>query len=62
MLESRFWILFILPEEDQGTLAYGVADTVGIVDEEQGGIILYCHKDSANMIVEALEAHNGDYS
>lgn len=33
-------------------------DTHGIVDEEQGGIIAYCHSDNTMLIVNALNGAN----
>lgn len=38
-------------------LPYGV-DTFQIVDEAAGGVIAYCHSDSAARIVAALRAHD----
>jgi len=61
-MDSRFYINEVEPDgvpEHYGKLIY--PDVVGVVDSERGGIILYCDRSSAGMIVEALEAHNGDY-
>lgn len=50
-----FWVHDSLVEDFPGdTFPYG-KDTVGIVDDRAGGIILYTHKDSAKMILDALE-------
>lgn len=50
----RYHIDFTLdPTEHPGMAAYD-GDTVGIVDDAQGGVILYCHTDSAEGIVGAL--------
>lgn len=53
MEQTRFWSM--VPEMHELTQAetYG-AETVAIVDEETGGIILYCHEDSAERIINAL--------
>lgn len=41
------------PDEHPGMAAFD-DDTVGIVDNAQGGVILYCHAESAEHIVSAL--------
>lgn len=41
------------PDEHPGMAAHG-DDTVGIVDNAQGGVILYCHAESAEHIASAL--------
>lgn len=43
----------LTPDIHPGMAAYGT-DTVGIVDDAQGGVILYCHRDSAEEVVGAL--------
>lgn len=48
MDDGRFWIT------DVGYGQFG-EDTVGIVDEHEGGIILYAHSDNAGFILESLE-------
>lgn len=40
-------------DEHPGMAAYG-GDTVGIVDDAQGGVILYCHVEAAEHIIGAL--------
>lgn len=42
-----------LDEEDGHVFPFG-PETHGIVDEEQGGIIAYCHPDNTLLIVRAL--------
>jgi hypothetical protein len=49
MEDPRFWILDV--EIDSAPFG---ADTVAIVDENEGGIIAYVHRDNANRIVAAL--------
>ena len=41
---------------DDGQLGAGIlgVDTVGVVDEREGGIVLYCHASRADSIVRAL--------
>lgn len=41
--------------DNTGNLPYG-DDTFQIVDEAEGGVIAYCHRDSSGRIVEALRA------
>lgn len=41
------------PDFHPGAAAYDT-DTVGIVDDAQGGVILYCHAESAEHIMSAL--------
>lgn len=43
----------LTPDIHPGMAAYGT-DTVGIVDDAQGGVILYCHRDSVEHIILAL--------
>lgn len=56
--EPRFWALDVTIE-DGHPQAYG-SDTVGIVDEEAGGVILYCHELNASRIIAALIAAWGN--
>jgi hypothetical protein len=46
--EARFWV-----DDSPGTTPWGAA-TVGIVDEESGGHILYCHETNAARILDGL--------
>ncbi len=56
---SRFWIHDSVIEDQPDTgMPFG-ADTVGIVDENEGGVILYLHKDSADQVIESLRAAAG---
>lgn len=52
--EARYHIEFMLdPDLHPGMASFG-SNTVGIVDNEQGGVILYCHSGSADSIMGAL--------
>lgn len=55
--ESRYWIVELDPqnvrEHFHAIGTFGTA-TVGIVDEEKGGIILYIHRDNAQNVVSTL--------
>lgn len=59
---SRFWLVDYVSDRDgnspTGWLAEGVL--VGVVDEETGGIVAYCHRDMAPRIVEALAVAAGE--
>lgn len=50
--DARFWVMstYDFPAEER---PYG-EDTVAVVDESEGGIILYTHKNNADAIVSAL--------
>lgn len=55
--EPRFWAMDIdkgEPSEPTNWLDDGVL--VGIVDEQEGGIIVYCHRDNEDRILNALRA------
>lgn len=55
---DRFWICPLDNEADElAPYPFG-GDTVGIVDEEEGGIIAYVHQDTAPRIIRALEGGN----
>ncbi len=49
----RFFIVDDVPSDQIGGDAFG-ADTVGIADENAGGIILYIHATKADQICEML--------
>ncbi len=53
--KQRFWINDSPPEDN---LPWG-QDTWAIVDEEQGGQVVYVHKDSAAGVLAALRATEG---
>lgn len=56
--DNRFWIhTSVVEDQPDVPMPFG-DDTVGIVDEEEGGVILYCHKDSAINIIEAIDFFN----
>ena len=50
---QRFWVMDIEPDQPR---PYG-EDTRGIVDEDQGGIVMYVHKDSVYTTLNTLRAH-----
>ncbi|MGV8847519.1 MAG: hypothetical protein ACOH1Y_14880 [Propionicimonas sp.] len=53
---DRFWISG--PEGPERNL-FGDETTVGIVDEQEGGIIAYIHEANAPRLIEALRAFTG---
>ena len=56
---SRFWVHDSVVEDTPDIPMPFGADTVGIVDDDEGGVILYLHKDSADGVIEALRRmHN----
>lgn len=52
--ELRYWAMEA-EIRDGHVQPYG-SDTVGIVDEEEGGVILYCHRGNEDRILSALRA------
>lgn len=50
--QDRFWAM--LAEESDGHAQAFDDNTYGIVDETQGGVILYCHEDNVDFIINAL--------
>lgn len=56
---SRFWVHDSVVEDTPDIPMPFGADTVGIVDDDEGGVILYLHKESADGVIEALRRmHN----
>jgi hypothetical protein len=55
---ARFWAMRIA-EDWELRRPFG-AQTVGIVDEVEGGIILYTHANSVDFIIAALRAVVGE--
>jgi len=53
---SRF---YVTPGDGTHTGPFGFA-TVGIGDEEAGGIVTYCHQDNAAAMIAAFRAYTGD--
>ena len=53
-METRYWGMDANPEDGHAQ-PYGT-DTVGVVDEEAGGVILYCHRLNEDRILAALRA------
>lgn len=52
---DRYWIHTSVVEDQPNTgMPFG-NDTVGIVDEEEGGVVLYAHKALAPAILNALQ-------
>ncbi len=58
---SRFWVQDSVVEDTPDIPMPFGADTVGIVDEDEGGVILYLHKDSADAVIESLRAAAGTW-
>lgn len=59
-MSGRYWIHDSLTE-DQPDIGLPFGDeTVGIVDEQAGGVILYLHQSRAQAILDALRANEGD--
>lgn len=54
---DRFYIDDSVNTDNPLLAVYG-HDTVGIVDNEAGGIILYCHMANAEMIIESIIAYH----
>jgi hypothetical protein len=54
--DGRFWIHDSVVEDQPDTgMPFGDA-TVGIVDEDAGGVIVYVHESNAPVILQALRA------
>ena len=53
--DERFWTVSPDPDVPGHVTPYG-AETVGIVDEEEGGVILWTHQNNAARILAALRA------
>jgi hypothetical protein len=54
---DRFWVHdSVVQDQPDVGMPYG-GDTVGIVDEEEGGVILYCHRDSAAAIIAERDGY-----
>jgi hypothetical protein len=51
---SRFWIT-----EAVGNRSYGI-DTVGIVDENEGGVVAYTHRDNAEAFLTVLRHYTNE--
>jgi hypothetical protein len=56
-MSDRFWVTTLdpesVPEHNSVKDTFG-SETVGVVDEEQGGVIAYAGQDNAEMIRVAL--------
>jgi hypothetical protein len=52
---TRFW--WLSPIYTPATFGSGM---VGIVDENEGGVVAYCHADNAERLVRALRAFTGE--
>lgn len=53
--DQRFWIhTSVVEDQPEVGMPFG-DDTVGIVDEEEGGVFLYVHKDNAQTILDTLK-------
>ena len=52
---DRFWIhASVVEDQPEVGMPFG-GDTVGIVDEEEGGVFLYVHADNADAILAVLQ-------
>jgi hypothetical protein len=52
--DGRYWIHdTVVDDQPDVGMPFGDA-TVGIVDEHEGGVILYCHESNAPMLLNAL--------
>lgn len=55
-MSMRYWIHDSVVEDQPDVgMPFG-KDTVGIVDEDEGGVFLYLHKNSAPNVMAALDA------
>jgi hypothetical protein len=56
--DPRFWTVDV--DETNGPANWQAEGTlVGIVDEREGGVVAYCHADSAQRIMAALAREDG---
>lgn len=55
--DPRYWVL--IAEGADGHVEVFGTGTVGIVDEEQGGVIAYAHEANSGRILRALRALDG---
>jgi hypothetical protein len=53
---SRFWSTEP-PDDDPGPFG---SDTLGVVDENEGGIVAYVHRDNADRVIAAFRAFAGE--
>jgi hypothetical protein len=51
----RYWIHRTVYDDQPGVGMPFSAATVGIVDEYEGGVIYYCHKENADVLLDILE-------
>ncbi len=52
--QTRFWIHdSVVEDQPEVGMPFGKA-TVGIVDEVEGGVLLYMHKDTAPIVLDML--------
>lgn len=61
---DRFWVVGDVNEADGNTPTEWLrsGDLVGVVDENEGGIVAYCHRLNADRLVRALRTAAGDQS
>lgn len=53
---DRYWVhTSVVEDQPDVGMPFG-DDTVGIVDEDEGGVILYAHKDHADALLAALQS------
>lgn len=53
-MAERYWVHdSVVDDQPDVGMPFGLS-TVGIVDEERGGVLLYCHRDEAPDILDRL--------
>ena len=50
---SRFWVT----DGTESMIRPFGPDTVGVVDENEGGVVAYVHADNAQRLIDALRAY-----
>lgn len=53
---EQIYIHDSISEDDPERAVFG-EDTCGIVDEEEGGVVAYTHRDNAEALCDAWRAH-----
>lgn len=56
---ERYWIHDSVVEDQPGVSMPFGADTVGIVDENEGGVIMYVHSSNAFSVLTAMQNGEG---
>lgn len=55
-MSERFWTLTPDPDVPEHPLNLG-EDWVGVVDEEQCGVVAWCHIDTVDAVIHGLATH-----